>query len=389
MTLKKTTIFLICIIMVFTTGCWDKIEIDQRAFVLAIAVDKPEKSDNLESSIVEGMGKSIDDKDMIKAIFYMPIPSKLQSGSVDTFSIEESDGINMTMALENLSMKFSRRMFLGQVKVILVGEEALKTPTIIKKLMDFIEREPDMGREASIAVVKGKTSELASVKPKFEKVFAAYMQGVFNNASSMFAPLNLSINNFLGNIRANKGNIVVPVATVEKDKVAIDQLALIKDYKFSNYVDAKYLRPYSIITGGLKDGDVIIPYKQDNISLKITSCYTNTRLKEEDNKLNYNVNVRIEGDIDNYIFNEDILNDKDVNNIKTKFETTIKDELNKVTDYFQNDIGIDYLKFGDYAKKHNYRIYEKYEKNWDQAFKKAKINYDVQIFIRRMGGTRR
>lgn len=391
MVLKRVLIFFMSGILIFTTGCWDKVEIDERAFVLAIAVDTPgkDKISNDSSQLEYGLGKSIGDENKIKAVFYIPIPSKLAGGSVDAFSVEESEGDNMTAAIENLNMKFNREMFFGQTKILLIGENCIKNPVILKKLMDFIEREPDMGREASIAIVKGSISQLANVKPKFENVFASYMNGIFQNSGKMFRNLHLSINDFFSVIRENKGNAVVPVVEVEGDKVRVQELALIKDFKFLKYVEAKYLRPFSIIRNELVDGEIIIPYRKDAVSIKIASSKTSIDLKPEGDNLKYKVSVRIEGDIDNFILNEDIFDDKSVKEITDLTKKEIGKELDKTINLFQNEVGIDYLKLGDYTKKHNYNSYKRFEKDWDKEFKKVKIDYDVHIFIRRFGGSKK
>ena len=259
---KRLLSVFMCLPLVFLTGCWDKIEIDDRAFVLAMVVNTAEKMKATSPGKAEAGG-------LITADFYMPIPSKLLStgGGVDAFSVEHSDGKNLPMAIENLNMKFSRQMFLGQTKIILVGEKALANDKFLKELMDFVEREPDMGREAKIAVLKGDPKKLLSLKPKFEKVFASYMMGIFNNSERISSYLSLSINDFLSMIRENKGSVVLPAAEIGEDKVSIKQLALIKDYKLFTYMDSKYLKPYSLITNTLKDGNILVPYNNDIISL--------------------------------------------------------------------------------------------------------------------------
>lgn len=390
MAFKRIVVLILSIVMIFCTGCWDKIEIDERAFVLAMAIDTPDnpKASSDDSELMDGMGKAVGEKNRIKTVFYIPVPSKLQGGDVDSFSVEESEGSNIPLAIENLNLKFSRQMFFGETKIILIGENALKNPVILKKLMDFVEREPDMGREAYVGVVKGETKKLTEVKPKFEKVFGVYMRGVFDNSGRMFSTLSLPINDFLSALRENKGTTVIPVVDVVDNKVAIKQLALLRDYKFLSYLDIKYLRPYSIITNKLEDGEIVVPYKEDSVSMKISSCDTKVNLERDEKNLRYKVNVRIEGDIDNYIMNEDIFKDKTINELKDEIQRTIKEELVKTTDYFQNDIGIDYLKLGEYTKKYHYKTYEKNVQNWDQEFRKAKIDYDVEVFIRRLGGTR-
>jgi 23S rRNA pseudoU1915 N3-methylase RlmH len=101
------------------------------------------------------------------------------------------------------------------------------------------------------------------------------------------------------------------------------------------------------------------------------------------------MNVKIETDIDNYLLDEDISDVKTIKAISKKIENYIEDELNKTTEYFQTEVGVDYLKLGDFTKKHNNKLYEKLKKNWQEEFKKAKIDYKVQVFIRRIGGTRK
>jgi len=381
---KRLLSVFMCLLLVFLTGCWDKIEIDDRAFVLAMVVNTAEKMQATSPGKAEAGG-------LITADFYMPIPSKLLStgGGVDAYSVEHSDGKNLPMAVENLNMKFSRQMFFGQTKIILVGEKALSDAKFLKELMDFIEREPDMGREAKIAVLKGDPKKLLSLKPKFEKVFASYMAGIFNNSERISSYLSLSINDFLSMIRENKGSVVLPVAEIGEDKVSIKQLALIKDYKLLNYMDEKYLKPYSLITNTLKDGNILVPYNNDIISLKVASATRKISLTSSGDNLEYKVGIKIEGDIDNYISNEEIFQNKSISSIKDTVQKSIKDELDKTTSYFQNDIGYDYLGFNDYTKKHHNKLYKEYENSWNDEFQKANINYDVQVFIRRLGGSRK
>lgn len=369
----------------FITGCWDKTEIDDRAFVLGIAVDegnKPNKApENAPKDKIQSKG--------IEATFYMPIPSKLAGGGVDSFSTEKTEGINITDAVDNLRLKFNRDIFLGQIKIILIGEKIIKDPTNFKKLLDFIERDPDMGRGALIGVVKGDVKELTNIKPKFEKVFAAYMRGIFDNASSISEQLELPINQLLGGIRESKGTAAIPVVSVEKDVAKCDDIALIKDYKLLTYLDKKYLRPFSIMTNKLKDGDIQIPLNNDFVSIKVTSCQTKVSLVEQSPNIKYKIGVKMEGDIDNYSFNQDIFYKDEIKAISEKGNAMVKEELNGMVNYFQNGIGKDYLAVGDYTKKYHYDVFEKYIDNWDEAFKKAKFDVDVQLFIRRVGGTKK
>jgi Ger(x)C family germination protein len=379
MTLKKNLGLVIVISVILFSGCWDKIEIDNRAFVLGLVVDSADKGKDTSS---EGGSD-------VNVAFYMPIPSKLLSGSVDAFSVEKSKGKDVPKAIENLSMQFSRQIFLGETKIILLGEKLLKDNKNLKKIVDFFERDPDMGRDARIVVLKGDTKTLENVKPKFENVFASYVGGVINNSASIFSEMSLSLNEFLSMLRENKGSITMPAAEVIGDKISVKNIALIKDYKQTGYLDKKYILPFSIITNKLKDGNYSIKYKNNLLSCKITSSNTRIRLESQGNNLEYTLEPRIEMDIDNFVIDEDIFKDKVIMEIKDKLASSIKEELTKTVEYFQNDIGFDYFKLEQFTKKYHYSIFEKYKDNWNEEFKKAKFNFNVTVFIRRIGGTRK
>lgn len=385
MGLKKLLAILLFFSIFFITGCWDKTEIDDRAFVLGLAVDETDKTN--QGPAEEKMNK-LAPKD-IEATFFMPIPSKLVGGQVDAFSSEKAKGINITDAIDNLRLNFNRDIFLGQIKIILIGEKVLKDPENFKKLLDFIERDPDMGRGALICAIKDGTDKLANIKPKFEKVFASYMKGIFDNASMISAQLSLPVNELLGEIRENKGSAVIPVISIEKDKAKCDDVVLVKNYKFLTYLDKQYLRPFSIMTNKLRDGDVQIPFNNKIVSVKITSCQTKLSLADTTNNPRYKIGVKLEGDIDNYSFDQDIFTKDEIKQISEKGKALIEKEMMDMIYYFQNALGEDYLMVGDYTKKYHYKFYESYSNKWNEEFKKAKFDMNIQLFIRRIGGTKK
>jgi hypothetical protein len=201
--------------------------------------------------------------------------------------------------------------------------------------------------------------------------------------------MSLSINEFLSGLRESKGSITMPVAEVVGDKISVEDIALLRDYKLAGFLDKKYLLPFSIITNTLKDGDYNINYKNSDLSCKITSSGTRIRLVPNKDKLEYTIESRVEMDVNNYTIDEDIFKDKVITEIRDKFAINIKDELIKTVEYFQNDIGFDYFKLEQFTKKYHYGIFEKYKDNWNEEFKKAKFNFNVTVFIRRIGGTRK
>ena len=179
----------------------------------------------------------------------------------------------------------------------------------------------------------------------------------------------------------------MPCIKITDGKAEVRDLALIKDYEFYQMVDQKYLRGYSIISNKLKKARKLVKYDDTIIPFFITGVNTTVHLEDKEN-LKYKVTVKVEGDIESFILDEEISEKGKIEEIKSNIAKSLTMELNEVMDYFQNSIGIDYLKIGEYTRKYHNRAYKKYEDNWDEAFKKAQFDFDVNVEIRRIGTIR-
>lgn len=388
MKIKKFIALLLVSFMVFASGCWDKIEINDRAFVYSMAVDSSGSSTN-EKGGEAGGGTS-----KINAIFTVPVVSKIAGGSQGggggggegkAYVNLEGKGDNIPSAIRDVGKRMNRSLFFGQTKLFLVGKGLLNDESSFRETIDLLERKPEMSRELQVAMVNGKISDITNVTPKVDKLLATYVEGIFKNGSKINNIVSTDLNQFLSSLR-NDNKAVIPCISIKGNAVEVKDMALIKDYKLLDIADNKYTRGYLMITNNLKSGRKSFQYEGKDIPFIISSSNSKVKLTDSQ-KLKYNVLVTIEGDIEDYYFGEQLDKNK-IADIQKALGDSIKRELNDTTKYFQQDVACDFLKFGDYTKKYHYDVYKKYEKNWDNAFKNAEINYDVKVYVRRIGTAR-
>lgn len=387
MRFKKLLALILIFIMVLTSGCWDKVEIEKRAFIYFFAADKSEGEETQDGgnikSFYEGEYKKI------KTIFFIPIPSKIAAGGEgEPNAIMEDTASSIPEAIKDISMSENRQFFLGQTIIAALGEKLVSDKQIFKETLDYLERDPDINREMKIVVIKGNIEDVKNIEPELDKLTSNYIKGILENGDMRSEIYSADLNELFSSIR-NNGDTVLPVIETTGNKVKVSGMALIKGYKLLTIIDDKYIRPYTFIVNKFQQGRKFISYEDHIIPFNITSINRRIYLTEDkNNKLKYKLYFRIEGDVDQFYFTSKIANDKNLDNIKNIIEQSIKLELKETSDYFQKEIGHDFLNIGDYTYKYHNNIYKKYKDNWDMAFKDASFEYEVDVRIRRIGTNR-
>jgi Ger(x)C family germination protein len=387
MGLRKAGVFLITVVMLFATGCWDKVEIEQRGFIALMTVDMNEKQEEKkQEDSSKGFLESGQEK--FKFVFGIVIPSKIQEGGETAALPKEVTAVNFPDAIEKLSAQVSRLPFFGHARTLTFGEGLLKDDKAFREILDYLDRSAIINQQMNIVATKGNTDQLLKVEPKLENLVAAVINGIMQNSRYITEVPTMDLTGLLIALRNNEGSAAIPVLEVEEEEIVINKLVLIKDYKLLNYLDTRYVGPFKIITDDLKSGRKLVDYKGSVIPYYIHAINKRTWMEEVGDKLKYTVKIEIEADVRSYEFGKDLFDVGKIKELEAIANNSLEGELEETTNYFQDVIGHDYLEFGDYTHKNHNNVYQKYEKNWDEQFKKADINYDVDVKIRRVGTVR-
>lgn len=376
---KKIISHVLILSLLFLTGCWDKVEIEQRAIVAAAIVDR------VGDELGEGEGRT-DRRDKIAVTFGMIKPSEIQ-GKGKAFISEKVSGSNFSDVIDRLSDKISRRPFFGQIRLMIFTEELLMDSETFRKVIDDFDRRAVINQNMKVGVIKGDTKKMDEIEPKLENLNSAYVVGVMENNRISSDILSMTFAEMLKATREGEGSLVMPFIKADIKNggdYIINEAVLIKDYKFLANMDTKYVGPYKIITKKFDRGRVYAEYKGISVPYLIYNLKVKIHMEDEEG-LKYKVDVQTEGDIEEYMFGEDIFETKTVKKIEKSLREKIEKDLKETTLYFQQEIGHDYLGFGEYTNKYHNKVYKKYDDNWDEAFKKLEVTFKVDAKVRRVG----
>lgn len=137
-------IMFIFFLVVILTGCWDKKEIEERAFIAAIGIDNGNK-ENLSVTLLIA-NPQVGTSDIARA-------ENEPASEIITF---ETPDIASVKELANVTV--TREITYSHVRVIIIGEEFAKSDEFLP-LSDYLMRDRELRREADLIVSKEKAAD--------------------------------------------------------------------------------------------------------------------------------------------------------------------------------------------------------------------------------------
>lgn len=328
-------------------------------------------------------------KGKIKVTFGILIPSTQGKGEDMGYS-RVIQGDDMPQVLSRFGEETSRVPFYGQTRILILSSEFLKQKDCFKRLLDFIDRDPSTNTQMRVLVTKNDSKEITDISARLESSTTQHIIGILNNAEMSSSTVSVSLESLIDDLRESGGSGVLPLLEVipENQTFRVDKLGLIKDYTFLTEVDSNMVKHFKIITDAFSGGRQQVQFEGETLSAYIYGCKSKKEFKPNNGALGFKVKVEAEGDIEGFSFDENITDKDTIENMEAALENQIKKELEETTEYFQMEIGHDYLGFQEYLMKFKPKEYKKYENNWENNFKNAEIEYDVTFHVRRRGTTK-
>jgi spore germination protein KC/spore germination protein len=168
--------FVVCSLAFLMSGCWDRTEINDVAFVLATALDKEENG-------------------MIRDSMLIPLPGQMGGPSGGgggtsgnkSYYIDSEVAPTFREARSKLQNRMSREIFMGHRRVIVVGERLARDG--ISEVLEFHNRERDSRMNAYIVVAKGDGNALLKARPTLERFSAESIRELLQKTGIM--PVNI------------------------------------------------------------------------------------------------------------------------------------------------------------------------------------------------------
>ncbi len=374
--------FIICFPLLLLTGCWDRVELNDRALWLATGFDAVTGEKGIE---VSGQ---------------IAVPSNMKpsgsgggggggGGMPEPYFVLSQKGKNVGDALSKMQTELSRSPDFGQRHVIFLGEELAKKG--LRYMLDSNTREPDINIRSDIFVVKGGTAkDILNGAAGFELTPAI---SALKKHQQYGGRGDISYLEFLIASHKKGMNPTIPALELDVKKSSkpltkVAGLAIFdKDLKLLGFIDADEKRDFLWILGDLKKRTVSIQYKEGgNASLNLVNTSHNIVPElRGDSPIKFTITLSGDAEIFENNTNLDLVPRKNLKILERAFEQHLEKQVLQTVHKVQKEYGVDIFGLGEVIHLKQPQQWKSLKKDWNSKFKEAKVVVKVNLTIKSNG----
>jgi spore germination protein KC len=381
MTKTLLTLFL-CTAVLPIAGCWDRKEINDELLVSAIGIDK--RKDKMELSIQMVIPKATSGGQQTMG------GSGAGGGGINPTLVNSATGITIADAMANLQEQIPRRIFWGQAKVLVIGEELAREG--ISEHLDYLARHPQNRLRINVFVSKGKATNILEVLPPLEKSSAEAL----NELAKMQFGLNITVKDLLQMLKGEAGAAALPrIEEVppktggEKDHTTLrlNGTAVFKKDKMVGYVSDEVTRGILWLRDEIKRATVTIEPKEANghISLELIRAKTILIPQIENGKWKMTVKVASEDDVVQNATNLDLMNPTVVKGLQQEAQKDLEKRVIWALKEVQKGMNADIFGFAEAFHRQYPKQWSAAKDRWDLIFPSVEVKVDAKVFVHRPG----
>ncbi|KUO96510.1 Ger(x)C family spore germination protein [Ferroacidibacillus organovorans] len=364
------------------SGCWDRLEIEERGTILGIAIDPLEGQpvQNITGPAARGVG--------YKITAQIAIPGRIPLGPTSGGGgmterpvwILSVTGKTVDDAMSRLQEDLADQIFIGQMRVIIVNEKIART-TGMHALQDYFRRNAETRRLIWMMISHGDAEEVLQASPKLERVPTLYLVGTMEHAVNLGKIPNVFLGNYWSTLASFGRDPVLPVISKVKDRINLDGLALFRGEKMVGVLNSLQVAPYMELTNQKQAGygfSVPLPDEpNESASLKGTIRHTIIKLSMRHQKPFFDIHVIINGNIQELTSTKHQLRGSLMNKLSVASAAILQEKQVKFLKRMKK-LGIDPIGFGEYVRAQYPDYWRRIgtRDRWDQIFAK-----DVSIHL--------
>jgi len=379
-------VILICL-AILTAGCWDRRELQERNFVLAVGIDMADVYNPIET-------------------FTQPHGSKRYRLSLQILNLgtggDGKDKSN-TYVLSNTGESFfemvrdmlgqsSKSLWFEHVQVIIISEAVLRQ-TGLGELLDFFKRDSEMRSRMHVYVTSGEARPLLEYIPPNKEPGGIYLSNIIDlHAKNIHVAGKRTDLASIIRYLDNDSNLVVSRIEMAGKVVKLGGLAIFKKDRFMGYVDEDTVAGIKYMFASEKSAIVTIPcpdHVDHQVIFELFRHDTRLRPHVEGDTIYFTLDINMYGNIGEFQGDTALDNTMDPRYVH-KLENAFADEIRRTVLYsdriLQKEMKVDILNlFAAKLKAYEPNTWEKVKDQWDEIYPDIPLVISVNVWIQNIG----
>lgn len=370
-------LLLILLLAQLTAGCWDKREIEDRSNPLATGLDLCE----------EGEGC------VLVATRQVAIPGRIPLGpgggaqAGETVMLLRTTGKDVQDTSERAQARLNHPVGFGQIRIVVLGETFARGG--LEPYLDYLRRLPDVRRRMLLVVTEGRAEAVMRATPALERVPALYLSDLIEDGVRSGRLPDLFLGEFL-TATSNKGqDAIAPLLRMARpDLPALAGLAVFRGDRMVGTLNLQETATFMLLIGTSQSFDQIrLPVGLERwADLSVRGRGSQFQLAVEQGRLHANLRLELEGDL--YQLSPGLTGSDPaiLRMVERAAAAEVKQRAERLLERLQTELGSDILALGERVRA-KLPAYWSTAEDWPAAFAAAHFRVEVEVQIRRTGGS--
>lgn len=372
----KPCLYICLLFTVLTTsGCWDRTEINDIAFIAGTAFDLTDDGEFILSHQIA-------------------IPASAQGGpgsggsEKQKFFVISATGMNANEAFHRLQKKSSRRLFTAHRSVIFIGESLAKHG--INDILDVYTHDSKQRLKTYIMVVKGGEGRgILQVNYPFEQVPVEAIKEM----ETLRTELAVTLRDFF---LASSNEGISPVlgvimseglsAGIKENKNKIFKIAgsaIFKDFKLVGFLNENETNGFLWVTDRMKNGRINAKLPEGDGTVGMILDKANRKITSEisGDKIKFRIQLQGEGTVWENNSPLDISFPDNLEIVEKVLEKSVEKQVRDVLFNVQKRYKVDSVGFGQEIYRNKPKQWKELKGQWDNKFPEVDVSIAVKLNI--------
>ncbi|MGM0881080.1 MAG: Ger(x)C family spore germination protein [Bacillota bacterium] len=361
-----------------TTGCWNRTEVDQLSIVMAVGLDKQEQRGKVQFT----------------AQIFRPTEKKEggMGGGERTYWNLKSTGDTVYSAIQGTDHKAPRDLYFAHNQVVIFSRNIAREG--MQKQIDFFMREHQNRLNVWILVAKGRADKILEIQPQLENMPALDIADLIETQVEASQSSVVNLKQFSTRLMSKTTSPIAPFIEVsgngKKRTVLISGTAVFKKDKLAGQLNKTETRGLLWVIGEVKRGiiEMDCPGGGGKASLKIIRADSKMVPEIKDNKINMKIQLKEEGILGSQSCPQNLSLTPEIAALEKRKADAIRSEVMAAISKARK-LRADIFGFGDAVHQKYPKQWRKLESKWDEVFPYIELELTVDAKIRRLGRSTR
>lgn len=378
---------LFSIMMIFLSGCWDSIDLEDRGFIIGTAIDLEENQENEEQPT-------------FRVTNQMVVPSGInnpaQGGSSESggndapFLNITSSGSSIYRIDEELSTRSSKAPFYEHLMILIISEEVARTEHLFSEMLDTFIRDVRMRRGIKVVVSKGEANKLLDFTSPEEQLPAIHIDELLQYSSSETGYFPVKRIGEIEEFHLRESSYVLPMLGLS-EYIEYNSGAVFHgpQDKMVGILNADEMQGLELVESEAIEKVVDFMYKDKTFAFEVGELKNKIKVDPTDiENLKVTVDIDIDGTIKESFSKIDFESSEELHSIQQAVSKQVVKSVQNAIDKTQNEFNTDIFNIWKELETKHHDVWNEVKDDWEKGenyFSKADIEVNVNTEIYSIG----